>query len=294
MNSIIKLFLFFFTFTNQAVAWTIDAKFEDGQAGQKAMLTNNDAFHSHANNSKYSTAQKLSGNQSGSVTTVGGDTSGGFGKWGGSWNFDSKLKEGDEIWFRAWVYYPTNFDFSSSSSEGMKFMRIHVASANGDNEGYHHNYIKDGGNKGKLFIGGEVRGNDGKTIFDNKSKAQLRGTSDAGIVQISLGQWHSYEQYVRFDSTPGKGIRRTWFDGQLVMEDKKTATLGSPGSYSDFIYIWTYWNGGAPKTQTAYIDDVIITSDQPNNTDSKGNPFIGTGSVTIHARPNPPTSISTD
>lgn len=294
MQPVTKFFILLLLFSNQVSAWTIKTTFENGSAGDKAMLPNKDAFHGHANNSKYTTLKKLSGKQSGSVTSIGGDTTGGFGKWGGSWKFDSNLKQGDEIWFRVWVYYPKDFDFSSSSSEGMKFMRIHVTKQNGDNDGYHHNYISEGGDVGKLYIGGGVRGSDGKTIFENKTKAELRGPSNSGIVQITLGQWHAYEQYVRFDSTPGKGIRRTWYDGQLIMEDKQTATLGASTSYSDLVYMWTYWNGGAPKNQTAYIDDVIITSDQPSNSDSLGNRYIGTGNVKITARPNPPSSVITE
>ncbi len=288
MNYNRYLLPFLILFTGHANAWVITADFEQGNVGDKAMLPNPDAFHSHANDSRYASSPVLSGNQSGSVTVQGGDTSGGFGKWGGSWKFPAPLKENDEIWFRVWVYYPIDFNFSSSSPEGMKFMRIHVASANGDNEGYHHNYIKQVGNRGGLFVGGEVIGPDGKTIFDNKPMNELRGNNNTGIAKVTLGQWHAFEQYVKFSSKPGQGIRRTWHNGKLVMEDKQTATLGSSSSISDFIYIWTYWNGGAPKTQTAYIDNVTITSDPPGNTDSNGNLFIGTGNVVIKARPNPP------
>ena len=277
-------------FSNYANAWTINANFEDGEVDQKAMLPSLDSFHKAANNSTYTNARKFNGNKSGKVTTA-ADGSGEFGRWGGAWNFESNLKQGDEIWFRVWVYYPNDFKFTSSTGEGMKFMRIHVASANGKNEGYHHNFISQGKNKGKFFVGGEVRDSDGKTIFDNKSKPELRGPDNSGIGQVSLGQWHAYEEYVLFHSTPGKAIRRTWFDGRLVMEDTQTATLGSSTSYSDFIYIWTYWNGGAPKVQSAFIDDVIITSDQPSKTDNNGYPFLGTGNVVILAAPKAPSFV---
>lgn len=284
------LFLTQLLFSNHASAWVIKANFENNSVGDKAMLPNLDAFHDTAHNSKYSNSVVHSGSRSGSVTTIAGDkANGGFGKWGGAWKFPRKLKRGDEIWFRVWVYYPTGWSFNCDGcSEGMKFMRIHVASANGGNEGYHHNYINTGNNEGRLFIGGEVIGSDGKTIFENKTMDELRGKNSSGVVKVSLGQWHVYEQYVRFDSTPGKGIRRTWFDGNLIMEDKTTATLGASDSVSDFIYIWTYWNGGAPKTQTAYIDDVVITNEIPSNTDTSGNSFIGTGNAKFTARPKPP------
>ena len=35
------------------------------------------------------------------------------------------------------------------------------------------------------------------------------------------------------------------------------------------------WNGGAPATQLQYLDDIVITTDQPSNTDAFGNRMIG-------------------
>jgi hypothetical protein len=92
--------------------------------------------------------------------------------------------------------------------------------------------------------------------------------------QTTTGTWHSYEQYVKFSNTPGKGIFRFWQDGNLIFEDKVTPTLGV-SAQADFIYLFTYWNGDAPKSQSAYVDDIVITSATPNNHDAAGNPFIG-------------------
>ena len=59
----------------------------------------------------------------------------------------------------------------------------------------------------------------------------------------------------------------------------------TPESSSDFVALFTYWNSwdpgtgiisGAPVTQSVYIDDVVITTELPDTTDSFGNSFIGT------------------
>ena len=302
MKPITKYLLLLLIFSNQVYAWTIEAQFENGTPGEKAMLPNLDAFYSHANDSKYTNTIKLSGNQSGSVTTVGGDTSGGFGNWGGGWKFPSNLHKDDEIWFRTWVYYPAGWSFECGGcSEGMKFMRIHVGSESGGHVGYHHNYINSGG---RLFIGGGVSDAAGNTVFNTYpvwTDPTLRGAAGEdvgpdfpGVAKVTLGEWHAFEQYIKFDPAPGKGVRRTWYDGKLVFEDTLTGTMRSSSDVADLIYIWTYWNNGAPKTQTAYIDDVIITSDRPNNTDSFGNPYIGIGNVTILQPPKPPSAFTSE
>ena len=71
----------------------------------------------------------------------------------------------------------------------------------------------------------------------------------------------------------------------------------TPESSSDFVALFTYWNSrdpntgiisGAPVTQSVYIDDVVITTELPDTTDSFGNAFIGTGNLVLKPRPNPP------
>ncbi len=297
MKPITRLFILLLIFSSQVNAWKIEANFENGTPGAKAMLPNNDAFHSHANDSKYTNAIKHSGSQSGSVSIEEGKK--GFGDWGGAWKFPNEFKQGDEIWFRAWVYFPAGWSFSCNGcSEGMKFMRIHVASKSGGHVGYHHNYIGTGG---RLFIGGEVKDSAGNSVFDTYpvwTDGTLRGApgedvapSYPGVAKVTLGTWHAFEQYIKFDSTPGKGVSRTWFDGKLVFEDTKTGTMHSSTDVSDVIYIWTYWNNNAPKTQTAFIDDVIVTNEKPSNSDNFGNPYIGTGGVKFISPPKPPNSI---
>ena len=84
------------------------------------------------------------------------------------------------------------------------------------------------------------------------------------------------EIYVKLDSMAGKGIIRIWRNGVLIISDTKHATLPNKSSAAaDTALFMTYWNGGAPQKQIQYIDDVVITSDEPSNGDADGNHMIG-------------------
>lgn len=281
MNRIL-LILITLAFSAQVPAWTVKRGFEDGAAGVKAETP--DSFDGTAGRSSFTSNQAivLNGNLSGTVTVNKGEE--GFGFWGGSFDFPTALKEGQEIWFRVYVMYPTGWDFSCGvCSQGMKFMRIHTASSGGSNEGYYSTLIKGGLTGGKIVVDSEVMGVDFWNNNGSGAGLQNRGTA------VIRDKWYAYEQYVKWSSVPGQGIHRVWQDGNLIFEDLKTATLRSSTSKSDFIYLYTYWNNGAPQTQTSYVDEVVITSDTPPNRDAQGNPLIGVSSnYTYTAPPNPP------
>ncbi|MGD9212108.1 MAG: hypothetical protein PVI90_15105, partial [Desulfobacteraceae bacterium] len=63
------------------------------------------------------------------------------------------------------------------------------------------------------------------------------------------------------------------FDSSDLATDNPA--LQSADDYLMRILFFTYWNGNAGTTQNVYIDDVVITTDQPENMDSNGNPMIG-------------------
>ena len=54
-------------------------------------------------------------------------------------------------------------------------------------------------------------------------------------------------------------------------------TLNTSDAFADLFYLFSYWNGGAPQTQTMYVDDIIVTSQTPTTKDAQGNPYIGMG-----------------
>ena len=209
------------------------------------------------------------GERSARTSTTAGCTC--FGAWGGEIQFPP-LSEGEEVWLRVYLYFPQNFDFTAPGGIGLKTLRLHRRSSGGNNEGYVDVLIR-----GNLVIGNEVQWPDfvARDVGSN----------------VPRGQWHAVELYVRLHSSPGQGAIRVWQNGALVYENASTQTLKSSTSKMDFFYLFSYWNGGAPRTQSAYIDDIAISATVPSNIDASGNPFIGLGSFTAgppRPRPLPP------
>lgn len=280
------VFLIACLFATAGQAWTIKADFEDGVIGTKAESPT-DGFHDTAGHSRIVGSPVLSGHQAASVTATKGKT--GFGVWGGGFNFPTPLHEGDEIWYRVNTYYPSGWDFSCGGcTEGMKFMRIHTRSATRQNEGYIHTFIKSDDSNGNNINLGHIKPS---TEVNDPYFTFVKPLGP----EITRDRWHTFEMYVKFSSnkTTPNGIYRVWMDGDLIYENTHYPTLVSPTSDSNKAYLYTYWNNGAPKTQTSYVDDVIITNEVPGRKDAAGNPYIGVGPSIYIAPPNPPSALNT-
>ncbi len=274
--------------SGNASAFIITADFEKGAVGSVAQKPNEDGFDNTAQDSRYVDSPALSGNQAGSVTVRQGEN--GFGRWGGAFQFPYPLSQGDSVWFRVNVYYPSGWDFDCRCSQGMKFMRIHTAAPSGSNtnQGYHSTLIKGGTTGGLITVDSEVNG----ASFRDNNRGPGPGDNRQGLGSPApRNKWITYEMMIRFHSQPGQGIYRVWQDGELIFEDTKTATLRDANSISDFVYLYTYWNNGAPKTQTSYVDDIVITDVVPAKRDAQGNPYIGTGASVYIAPPIAPSQV---
>ncbi len=241
--------------SSSAGAWTLDANFESGVLGDKA--NGSDGFSGAFQYTVYSDVVAHSGSQSAEVGIDAGTE--GFGDWGGSFNYPD-LHQGDEIWFRVYLYFPSGFDFSCTQCAGLKAMRIHTAAPDLSNEGYLDVLIDNG-----LNVGSEIT----PDYFTNNPDWKNLGTP------VITEDWVAIEQYVKLSSVPGEAVYRVWQNGTLIKEDLQTETLRTAVSISDFIYLFSYWNGTAPQTQKAYVDDVVVTNETPGVVDASGNPFIG-------------------
>ena len=264
------MLLYLLFFSSAACAWTINADFENGSIGAKAQ--GSDAFSESFRDSIYTNKVVQSGSKAVQLKINQGTN--GWGQWGGVFTYPSVLHEGDEIWFRASLYFPAGFNFQAAG-QGIKTMRIHTASSNRANEGYFDALIRNA-----INIGSEVDPN----FYTNTPSWDDRNNLGPSV---TTGSWITLEQYVKFSST--RGVYRVWRDGKLIFEDLISKTMRTSSSISDYIYLFTYWNGDAPATQNAYADNIIITNQKPSNADSHGNPYIGVGSFTFVAPPKPPT-----
>jgi hypothetical protein len=150
----------------------------------------------------------------------------------------------------------------------LKFMRVHTQG--GGEHGYHDwllNHPDRSDHPGHYFTSG---------VQD--AGRECGGSDGHDPVR---GRWETYEMYVGLDDEAardgGSGRVRLWRDGELICEIDEFPTLRTPEGRADAFLLSTYWNGGAPRTQALYVDDILITSRRPSGRDADGNPMIGPG-----------------
>lgn len=275
-------------------AWTVNIDCEEGTPNTDVTQSSADNnFSDAAGDTQYSDQVNVGGNQSCKMAVNEGDS--GFGYWGGRKVLPEKLEKGDEVWARVHVYFPIGFDYNSSSAGNkLKFLRFHTRSSSepsssgcdAGNEGYHDVLILP------LGLSNDSPGSSNNYVYGKECDWRWFYFGTWENNKIKHGRWETYELYIKFDniaqSDGGEGIVRVWKDEELLLEVPNIETLETASSYSDTFLLFTYWNGGSPKTQHLYIDDLIVTNELPPNTDSSGNPRIGQGEA---ASLSPPSAI---
>jgi hypothetical protein len=194
--------------------------------------------------------------------------------WGGTLTYPTPLGKGDEIWVRIRVFFPQNFDFTATAGGRLKFLRVNTT----------------GGSKNDLYFVPSTAPAPNDTlgyIYEGEDKWEFFGPFP------TREQWETYEMYIKFDTASiqdsGQARVRVWKDGHLLVDIQDRYTLKNPTDVADQSLVFTYWNGGAPRGQYAYIDDLYITNETPTTLDDTGFPFIGTA---VHlSRPSAPTDL---
>lgn len=247
--------------SNPAFSWTRELTFENGEVGTNARGSAQD-FDDAAGGSYITNERVLRGDQAAKLTVTDGSTA--FGEWGGIINFPEPLRKGDEIWFSVNTFFPEGFNYDSTGEgEHLKFLRVHVSTPTGANRGYNDWYINPEGSSVPH-----------KFICECQARWFDFGTSAEAVQR---GRWESYEMYIKLDDVPtdegGNALVRVWKNGSLLREITGAKTLSSATDISTRAHLFTYWNGGAPKSQHMFVDDIIITSDTPSNRDARGYPI---------------------
>lgn len=282
MNTVLARSLFIvllLLYATSVSAWTTIRNFNDGTVGANAK--GSDAFSGSAGDSYYSNEQVSEGPLSAELNITAGETA--FGSWGGAITFPSNLYKGDEIWLRVKTFMPVGFNYNSTSNGNrLKFLRVHTMSPSAANQGYDDWYINPQGSSTPF-----------SWIYEGEQKWVHFGDSGDAI---QLGKWETYEMYLYLDDLPtasgGKARIRLWKDGVLLQDITDRKTLKAADSYAEKIYIFTYWNGGAPKTQKMWMDDIVVTTETPDARDAQNNPYIGIASSSNYpAKPSPPIMI---
>ncbi len=160
--------------------------------------------------------------------------------------------------------------FSSRSRHEIHACPYQISS--GANEGYQDTYLFGGATGGLLGVETEVNTS---AFYGNNGPWPYIGTSRGLGDPIERDRWYTYEMYLKFSSVENEGIYRVWQDEDLIFEDLQTPTLRSATSVADLVWLYTFWNEGAPQTQTSYVDDILITNETPSRVDAFGNPMLG-------------------
>jgi hypothetical protein len=209
------------------------------------------------------------------------EASTGYGRWGFTYEQGLDLREGDEVWFRVFELMPVGYDhYAYGEGNRLKWMRAAVVTIiGGTNGGYNDVYFDNEDNLRFMNIKEASTDSTGWIPFANYPSKNY----------YADGQWHSYEMYIKFSKNPSDGKVRFWVDGQPMGESTR-ATLNDPeisGAGGDYhcnrLLYHTYWNGGTPKTQRCYYDNIAIAikkfggrNDEPwLAIDTNGNRFIG-------------------
>lgn len=231
--------------SGQAFAWTISRDFEGGTIGQ---LAEGAVGFSGALGITYSSDIVHSGTRSVKCDCIRGQEvqpSGGF--WTGTAN------NGQEIWYRAYLYFPSGFSWNNGIGPVIKVMR--VTSTRSDNA--------------HLSV---FASTSGEILLSNELADIQSGTG----VKFDFDRWQSIEFYVKLSHVAGQGIFRIWKDGILIANNTTAPTLSASGqSIAPNHLFFNNWNNGAPKDQSFYADDFVLTTDTPSNVDASGNLMIG-------------------
>lgn len=224
--------------TPSNASWTIRADFESGAVNSVAIGT--DRF---SGTTKAVISDELpapSGTRIAKLPITGG--TGGFGEWGGIFDFPTPLKSGDEVRISLKIYWPTGFFYNANP--WLKFLRVKTPS------GYNDIYIPNSGSAQPFQF-----------IYEGENVWSRFGTSaDA----IKFDVWERYEYQVTFDdvSVDNGGMARVRFlkDGKLLADLTQRKTLSNDSQTATAFYLFTYWNGLNSPTQFLYVDDVTITA----------------------------------
>ena len=165
----------------------------------------------------------------------------GFGQWGGIISHKENAIAGQVLDMTIATYFPGDFDLKAMPR--LKFLRMHTMSDASPNEGYLDLYILP----------------NGQFCHDNETtgfSSIVNGGDPFGLT-IERETWEIYRVFVYLNSDPTKGFYKVYQNGKLIYE-RMGATLSTNSSYSDRTHIFTYWNGGAPKSQFMYVRDFSL------------------------------------
>lgn len=222
--------------------------FNSGTPGTSANFAA-DGFDDIAGASLYTADEKFEGANGCSLTVTAGNT--GFGTWGGAINFPSNVVTSETLWVDLRIKIPASFVIDTPTNGSLKYLRVLMKTAADAQNGYFDLQMQD----------------------DDKTVSEFRMLREGHDIWQNFGAngvltrdvWHRHTLCMKMDpllpSEGGASRIRFWQDAALLVDSATTRTFVSTTSYAESLYLFTFWNGSAPQTQTLYVDQVRITTE---------------------------------
>jgi hypothetical protein len=183
--------------------------------------------------------------------------------WGGSIVIPgTDIAVGDEVWVRARMKIPADFDAVSGDSV-LKWLRWRT-----QNTGQVPNHSSTIALRANTI-----------TPLGIRTEQEDSSAVDDVNCEVPYGDWETglWEFYIHLaNDTTGK--LGTWLNGEPQGWVDGVNTAGS-GWVNLLIKFFDYWNNGAPSSQSVFVDRIQIATsrvESPANVDSDGHYFIGT------------------
>jgi hypothetical protein len=252
-------------------AWLLHADFERGEVGSYAYPIQGegplpDAFDERPADgalgwadTRYTDAEHFDGQQSAAVSIQRTQEN-----LGGRIYFPRPLRKGDEIWIRLRLKFQADPTYDFTAHPMLKLVRLKPRLLD-ESDSYDNDILinnPDGVRRPFVFsLSHPAGGNAGGGV--------------PGVDDPAPGRWETYELHQALDDATGGGSRtRFWKDGRLLVESD-TPILKTNRHEIRYLEFIGYWNGGAPGTQTLWIDDIRIQNHVPSGRDASGNAFLG-------------------
>jgi len=213
-------------------------------------------------------------------------------KWGGTlaryWGGricapDFRPTEGSELWIRFYHYFPQSVANGGSDTENFYFRNQGDTDSWGSQKWIRLQWGPDTGSNPRQTFQLDTFGN---SSASTQATGRMWGCTNEGFSTgqnitfpspqtISRGGWKSLEYYVKFSDNPALGEIRGWLD-DVPCGAVTTQTMSSNGAHNlTEVILGDYWNGGGVPDDCLYIDEIIVTVEEPDAVDSTSFPIIG-------------------
>lgn len=152
----------------------------------------------------------------------------------------SDVYDGGHVWYQLQTFFPTGFDFTATGFN-LKFMRIGTRRGNGSNGGYLDIYIK---NNREVYYQNEVADASQDDVDDTK--------------RINTNEWQTWTVHAVLSRTTP--LFELWRGTEKLLTNNTFVTLPDNAGYAERAMFVTYWNGGVPQNQEAFVDNIKVSN----------------------------------